>query len=288
MRISRHHQADLFLVLLTILWGTSFPLVKIAMNKTGVFTFLTMRFLLAGAVMYPFLRKRMRQDLVELRKEGFVLGFWMFWGVILQTGGMKFTTASMSGFLTGTLVVMVPVLAALFLKSGLQLRHLAAAGMAFAGVFLMTRPDRLSFNLGDLMTLGCAFCFAMQMIYVQKYGNRENSLGLAFYQIMAVGVLALPIAALVEGFKGADSPEEWGLAVWAAVVCTALAFWLQCRYQPETTAQAAAIVYSLEPVFAAVFAFILLGESVPSLWGAGLILAGMVVAEWKRKAKSEI
>jgi len=283
MKITKHYKADLYLALLTMFWGTSFPLVKIAMGKTGVFTFLALRFLTAGAVMYPFLYKRMMQDLRELRKEGFVLGFWMFLGFILQTGGMKYTTASMSGFLTGTLVVIVPILAVPFLKSRLQAKHLGAAALAFAGVFLLTRPDRLTFNWGDVMTLGCAFCFAMQMIYVQKYGNAENSLGLAFYQIVAVGVLALPLAAGVEGFKGIDSPEVLGIVIWAAVVCTAIAFWLQCRYQPDTTAQAAAIVYSLEPVFAAVYAFILLGERVPSLWGAGLILGGMAAAEWKAK-----
>jgi len=195
---------------------------------------------------------------------------------------MKFTTASMSGFLTGTLVVMVPLLAGPFLHERIRLRHLGAALAALAGVFVLTRPDSVHINIGDVMTLGCAFSFAMQMIYVQKYSREDNSLILAFYQALAVGVLCLPAAVWGEGFKGLNLPEVWGSALYMAAFCTALAFYLQCRFQPQTSAQAAAVIFSLEPVFAALFAHFTIGEAAPNFVGAGLILAGMAAAEWKK------
>lgn len=283
MNIPKRYQADLMLLLLTVLWGTSFPVTKIAMGQTGVFSFLTVRFLLGGLMLYPFVRKGLVKNMRELRKAGFILGFWMFIGFVLQTWGMKYTSASMSGFLTGTLVIMVPVLAVPFLKSKLRIRHIAAALSAMAGIFLLTRPDVTAINLGDLMTLGCAFSFAMQMIYVQKYSNRQNSIQIAFYQVIAVGIMALPLALFTEGFVGMGNLQVWGLALWAAIFCTAIAFWIQCRFQPDTSAQAAAIVYSMEPVFAALFAFLILGEKIQSLTGAVLIIAGMIIAEWRKK-----
>ena len=283
MRLKEHIKADLALILLTLLWGTSFPTTKIAMEHAGVFSFLAVRFILAAVMLYPFVRKGLWQNMRELRKAGFILGFWMFIGFALQTGGMKFTSASMSGFLTGTLVVMVPFLAVPFLKAKLELRHILAAFAAFGGIFMLTRPDITHINLGDIMTLGCAFSFAMQMIYVQKYSTRENSLVIAFYQVAAVGVLALPFAIFLEGFQGMHHPQVWGMALWVAFFCTAIAFWLQCRYQPDTTAQTAAVIYSLEPVFAALCAYVVLGEKIYSLAGGILILAGMIIAEWRRE-----
>ena len=281
--MKEHIKADLALVLLTLLWGTSFPATKIAMQDTGVFTFLAVRFLLGGLMLYPFVSKGLWQNMRELRKAGFILGFWMFIGFALQTGGMKFTSASMSGFLTGTLVVMVPFLAVPFLKVKLEMRHVLAALAAFGGIFMLTRPDVTRINIGDIMTLGCAFSFAMQMIYVQKYSNKNNSIVIAFYQVMAVGILALPLAIFWEGFQGMQYPHVWGTVLWVAFFCTAIAFWLQCRFQPSTKAQTAAVIYSMEPVFAALFAYIILGEKVHSLAGAVLIIAGMLIAEWRRE-----
>ena len=283
MRLKEHIKADFALLLLTVLWGTSFPVTKIAMEDAGVFTFLSVRFLLGGLMLYPFVRRGLWQNMRELRKAGFILGFWMFIGFALQTGGMKFTSASMSGFLTGTLVVMVPFLAVPFLKTKLEIRHILAALAAFGGIFMLTRPDITHINIGDIMTLGCAFSFAMQMIYVQKYSNKKNSIVIAFYQVMAVGILALPLGIFMEGFQGMQYPKVWGLALWGAFFCTAIAFWLQCRYQPATKAQTAAVIYSMEPVFAALFAYIVLGEKVYSLAGAVLIIAGMIIAEWRRE-----
>lgn len=281
MKIPQQFRAASALVFLCVLWGTSFPLTKTVLDNTGVFTFLSVRFLLGAAALYPFVRKGLKAQMLSTRRAGAILGFWMFLGFILQAGGMKFTTASMSGFLTGTLVVMVPLLAGPLLKDRIRLRHLAAALSALAGVFILTRPDSLKINIGDVMTLGCAFSFAMQMIYVQKYGTGENSGTLAFWQVLAVGVLCLPIAGLYEGFRGLDQPIVWAYAGYAAVFCTAIAFYLQCRFQPQTTAQAAALIYSLEPVFASLFAYFTIGEAAPNLLGAGLILAGMTAAEWK-------
>ncbi len=302
MRMKDNLAADAALLLLTLLWGTSFPVTKIAMRDAGVFTFLCQRFLMGSVFLLPFVLKTANQLMVNngdrsgrlwwlfhpkyyssmksLKSAGFILGCWMFLGFLLQTLGMKFTSASKSGFLTGTLVVMVPFLAAIFLKSTIRLRHILAALLSMTGIFLLTRPDTFDINIGDLMTLGCAFSFAMQMIFVHKYSNRENSVILAFFQVFAVGILAVPLALILEGFRGILIPQIWLLALWNAIFCTAVAFWIQCRFQPITKAQSAAVIYSMEPVFAAVSAFILLGEKQLNLPGAMAIMVAMIIAEW--------
>jgi len=84
MNISRNFRADLVLAFLCVLWGTSFPLTKVVLNKTGVFTFLSVRFLLGTAILYPFVRKNLKSNLRSARKAGFILGFWMFIGFVLQ------------------------------------------------------------------------------------------------------------------------------------------------------------------------------------------------------------
>jgi drug/metabolite transporter (DMT)-like permease len=178
---------------------------------------------------------------------------------------------------------MVPFLAMPMLGSRLKFRHLVSAFTAMAGIFLITRPGFSRLNTGDLLTLFCALAFAFQTVMVQKVGNRGNSLHLTLYQILFIAIFSIPIAGLVEGFRGIASLKVWALAGTVGLTSTGLAFWLQAHFQPLTSAQTAAVIYSLEPVFAALFANLILNEDLPQPLGAGLIIAGMILAEWKRR-----
>ncbi|NQS99363.1 MAG: DMT family transporter [candidate division Zixibacteria bacterium] len=278
----KHIAADLALLFLTALWGLSFPLVKTALMESGTFTFITIRFVISAIILYPFIKRGERLLPRPILGWGIILGLSVFAGFALQTWGLTLTTASRSGFITGMLVVMVPFLAVPILHSQLKFRHLIAAFAALAGIFMLTRPDLDRINTGDVLTLGCAFAFALQTVVLQKIGKRELSLRLAFYQIVFIAALSLPVGIIAEGFRGVGSAKVWGLAALTASLSTALAFWIQARFQPMTKAQSAAVIYSMEPVFAAIFANILLGELMPNALGAGLIIMGMIAAEWRR------
>lgn len=282
MRLQQHIVADFALLLLTAIWGTSFPLVKTALQECGVFTFVAMRFILGTAALFIFARKVDKSSLRSALAPGLLLGFIVFIGFAAQTWGLVFTTASRSGFITGTLVVMVPFLAVLILRSPLKFRHLLAALLALAGIFLLTRPDITDLNPGDLLTLFCALSFAIHVVVLQRVSRKGFSLPLAFYQVALVAAVSVPFAGALEGFYGALSLKVWGLAALVAATSTAFAFWLQAHFQPLTRPQSAAVIYTMEPVFAALFAYLFIGESLPNPAGAALILAGMVVAEWRR------
>ena len=285
MKLERHHRADFALLFLTMLWGISFPLVKMALEDCGTFTFITIRFALGALILFPFSRKGARKLPREATGAGLILGISMFAGYSLQAWGLTMTTASRSGFITGTLVVMVPLLALPILKSKLKIRHLAAAFTALGGIFMLIRPDIDTLNLGDVLTFGCAFTFALQVVVLQKVGRDDLSFRLAFYQVIAVGILSLPCGIVFEGFRGVGSLKVLGLAGLLALISTAAAFWIQARFQPRTKPQTAAVIYCMEPVFATIFARIILGEAMPDIAGAALIIVGMVMAEWRRNEK---
>jgi drug/metabolite transporter (DMT)-like permease len=212
-----------------------------------------------------------------------ILGSAMFLGFALQTVGLNLTSASRSGFLTGTFVVFTPFVAIPLVQVSVKFRQLFAAGLAIVGIFLLTRPDLSDINLGDELTILCAIVWAVHTVLIGKYSNKERSLALAFYQLSFIGVMCLPLSFMLEGMRGIADIRVWGLAGIVAVTATALAFYLQARFQPKTSPQSAAVIYSLEPVFAAVFANLLIGESAPNIVGAGLIIVSMVVAESRRE-----
>jgi drug/metabolite transporter (DMT)-like permease len=193
---------------------------------------------------------------------------------------LTLTSASKSGFITGTLVVMVPFLAKPILGSPLKSRQLLAALMSLTGVYFLN-PNKIdNINPGDILTLFCALAFALHLVYLQKFSRIEISLPLTLFQIVMVAMLALPLGIFAEGLRGIDSWKVWGLAVYLALFCTALAYWIQTRFQPQTQPHTAAVIYMLEPVFAAFFAYLILSEAPPNLLGAGLILVSMMIAEW--------
>jgi drug/metabolite transporter (DMT)-like permease len=274
-------KADIALVSLTVLWGLSFTVVKTALQYSGTFTFLFLRFILATGIVALFLRKSDRSLLKEIARPGLILGSAMFLGFALQTLGLNLTTASRSGFLTGTFVVFTPFIAIPLIQSPVKARHLIAVAIVMIGIFLLTRPDLSDINLGDELTVLCAIVWALHTVLIGKYSSKERSKILAFYQLTLLSVMCLPLSFMLEGMRGIADVRVWGLAGIVAVTATALAFYLQARFQPKTSPQSAAVIYSLEPVFAALFANLLSGESPPNLIGAGLIIIGMVVAEYK-------
>lgn len=279
--LSSSRKAELSLLFLTFIWGATFPLVKTALSFSSPFVFLILRFGLATLAFWLIFSKRISFKNKGALKAGAVIGIFLFLGFAFQTMGLKYTAASRSAFITSLFVVMIPPLSYLILKEKIRIFSLIGIILAIGGLWIMTRPKGLEFNLGDLFTFFCAVSFSFQVIFVQIYTKRFDFLTLTFIQILITTFLSLPFMFAFERIKLVYHPSLLLAILVCAILATALALFIQNRMQKDTTAVKAALIYAMEPVFAAIFSFMLLGEVLGwlGILGGGLILSGMLCSE---------
>jgi drug/metabolite transporter (DMT)-like permease len=279
--LRRSSTANLMLLAAAFIWGATFTFVKAALGEIGPFTFLTARFLLAFAVLIvPFLT-RLRRGGPSLWRSGGVLGTVLFAAYAFQTIGLRTTMASRAGFLTGLFVVLVPLLSALALRRPPAPSAWVAAFLAVLGVSLLSLPIDLSLAAGDGLMLLCALMVAIHILLVDRQARRHDPLALGAVQIGAVALFSGLAASLTEPLPVHISPTVWGAILFTGLPATALTLLLQVVAQQWTAPHQAALLLTLEPVFAALIAFLFLGErlSGQGLAGCGLILIAMLVAE---------
>ncbi len=266
----------LSLVLVTLIWGSTFVVVKEALDTIPVPLLLAVRFTLA-ALMLAWARWDRRAVVPAL-----VLGLLSFAGFATQTAGLTITSASNAAFITGLSVILTPIVARVWLKRALSGRIYLAAVVALAGLALMTLREGVeSINGGDILVLSTALCYALYIVYLGEVAGKVRGTSLAMMQHLPMAGLAWLWAAPQVG-KLATVPVETYLAIaYLAVVATALVAILQTYAQRVVPAHLTALIFVLEPVFAAGFAAVLIGERLGALgWiGAGLILVAMLVAE---------
>lgn len=269
------------LVLVTVIWGTTFVVVKEALDTIPVALLLAVRFTLAALLLAW--AKWDRRALVP----ALVLGLLSFAGFATQTAGLAITSASNAAFITGLSVILTPLVARVWLKRALSARVLLAASVALAGLGLMTlRNGFAAVNAGDLLVLVTALTYAMYIVYLGEVAGKVRGTSLAMMQHLPMAALAWLWAAPEVG-KLASVPIGTYLAIlYLAVVATALVAVVQTYAQRVVPAHLAALIFVLEPVFAAGFAMLLIGERLGTLgWlGAGLILVAMVLAEGRLPA----
>lgn len=286
--MSKRLQADIALAGCSLIWGATFVLVKDALADVSVFMYVAVRFVLAAAIMGVVFWRAVRAMGRSTVWAGVQIGFFMFGGYAFQTTGLKFTTPSKAAFITGSSVVLVPILLGIFGRRRLTAGIWAGAIAALAGLYFLTVPvEGLGgLNRGDPIVFICAVMFALHIIFVGKHAEHHSVGALAFVQVATTAVLAsalLPIFAA----SGYEAPRwHWSGLLVAAVLITSIgstviAFSLQVWSQQYTSASHTAILISLEPVFAAVTSWALGAEHLGPrvLLGAGLILAGILIAE---------
>lgn len=255
----------LALSLVTLLWGTTFVVVKGAVAEMAPSLLVFLRFLLASLFFLPFA--------LRLPKgawgAGLELSFWLLLGYASQAVGLLYTSASRSAFITALNVVLVP----LFL--GLAGRRLGlpvwlSALLAFLGVGLLSYdPKQPPLNLGDLWTLLTALTYALYIIRLEVYAKAFPSLPLTAVQVLGTTLLAL---LWVVWERPALQGISWGAVLYLGVAATALTTWLQTWGQRHVAAPQAAVLYTLEPVWATFFAFLLLGERLGASGALGALL----------------
>jgi len=274
-------------------WGGTFIVVKGALADVSIFTYLAVRFALAAAVMAALFWPSLRGLTWRTIWAGMQIGFFMFGGYAFQTTGLKFTTASKAAFITGSSVVLVPLFLAAFGRRRINAWVWSGAFSALAGLyFLMIPPEGFgSLNRGDAIALGCAVMFALHVIAIGHYVEKHSVGALSFLQVATTAVFAtLAIPLLSAG--GWEAPRlVWSGQLIFAVLITAIGstvigFSFQTWAQQYTTPTHTAIFISIEPVFAVITAWVVAHERLSSrvLFGAGLILLGIVLAELKGAA----
>jgi len=286
--MSQRLRAELALAFCTFLWGSTFVVVKSSLEQSSVFVFLAVRFSLAGMCMVVFrphvLRTLQREEIFA----GVRLGFFMFGGYAFQTAGLQYTTASNSGFITGSSVVLVPLILALFWGKRVTLWVYFGTIAAACGLYFLTVPASgiAHLNRGDVLTFFAAASYAVHIILVGEYTREHSAAALSVLQVLACAGMAWLTALGAHAIRWqamrlASSGALWlGVGV-CAVFATAVAFSLQLWAQQYTTPSHAAILFTLEPVFAVATSYAMLGERLGarSLVGAALVLAGILAAE---------
>jgi drug/metabolite transporter (DMT)-like permease len=293
MRI-RIWQADALLLLVTAFWGATFPLVKNATDVTNggvpTYWFLAARFTLAALVLGLLLWRQLKEAPLKTWLAGALIGSFLFTGFAFQTFGMAYTTSAKASFITGLSVVMVPVLAVVWLRRRPHPSAWVGVATAAVGLGLLSLNQNLVPTYGDLLVLLCALGFALHIVGVSRFAGPHDPFALAVIQILVAAVLSWTLHLLDKGTlsPGVPSVDWWtapGSVGMAWLICgifaTAAAFLLQNVLQPHTTPTHTALIFSAEPVWGALFAYLLLGELLTprGYVGAALILSGMLLAE---------
>ncbi len=288
-------RADLVLVLVTAIWGSTFIVNRLALETAPPLVFVLVRFALAGLVLYVLARGRPRTP--NLVKDSAVIGVLLAIGIGSQIAGQLFTSASKAAFVTGLSVPLTPVAGYLMTKKKPSRENLVGLLLAAAGFVLLTAPEGTAgWNRGDLLILATAVSYAILIVVMAETAPKHDVRWYSFGQIaaaaIAVGVARLGLAPFLSGagaFAVAESrplpltPRIVAAILWMALVATVVTFLAQTWAQQRMPATHAAILFALEPVFTALFAAIFLGERMAGQdWlGAVFVLGGIVVSELK-------
>lgn len=271
-------------------WGSTFALLRglLSGQSASPLALVAVRMALASALLFVALLLFRRGDLRAIRgtllRDGVFCGALLGVGFLLQTEGLQRTTASRSGFLTGLLVVMVPLLEFVFFRRRPALPALLGVLIAFAGLTTLSAPWSDSSHatlLGDWLTVGCALIFAGHILALGRLAPRHPVLPMLLLQLVTTCAFAAVAGPFVEPQHFSREPRLWLAMLYLALFATLLAFGIQTWAQKKMPPVRVALISSLEPVFAALWAAVLLGErlSQRELAGGGLIVLGVAVGE---------
>ncbi|OGR68456.1 MAG: hypothetical protein A2081_04775 [Elusimicrobia bacterium GWC2_61_19] len=285
--------SDIGLFYCAAIWGSTFIVTKGALDFVDPAVMVGIRFFISAALLLPWVLKR--KNRTAHMREGFYLSIFLAALYLTQTTGLLYTTASNSGFITGLFIIFIPVFMYLFRREKPTALQGLSALLAIGGMWLLTGGAG-GFNLGDALTLVAAAAYSAHLIFTDKYVKAEaDTVLLAFHQFWMVSAIAFIMAL----FKGASlavaGVNAWGVIIFLAVFPTLTAFFIQMLAQRHSEPFKVGIIFTLEPVFAALFAWTWGGEEFVAVKAAGglLIVSGMLIGELakfnlRRAVKKEV
>ncbi len=274
-------RADALLLAACLMWGVSFVIVKGALDHASPLAFVALRFTVAALLFAPFANLGTRFTRAELGA-GAVLAVLLSAGFIAQAAGLVHTTPSRSAFLVAISSVLAPPIARVFLRERPRLMAFVALGVAAIGMWLLTAPGGGGLNRGDMLTLITAVAFGGQIVAITALSRRHAATRLLWLQITGTALLAGVGAPLVEDVRVVWTTAFVAAVAFTAIGATVLALLWQLQAQRVMTSTRAAVLFCSEALFAAVTSWLVTGERLTAgQWlGGGLILVGMIVAEW--------
>jgi drug/metabolite transporter (DMT)-like permease len=276
---ARTRLATLLLVALTAVWGSTFFLIRDLLETVPPVDFLAVRFSLSAVIMLIVFWRPVRALSRHQVLVGVGLGALYGLAQIFQTQGLATTPASVSGFITGTYVVLTPVFTAVLLRERVAGSTWAAVGLATVGLALLSL-NGFSVGFGEAITLLAAALYALHIVGLGRYSASEIATGLSVVQMVVIALLCV-VGAVPGGVVLPSTPAQWASVLYMVVFASILALWVQTWAQAHMPATRAAIVMTLEPVFAAFFA-VTLGDETATLRmvvGGALVLTAMYAVE---------
>jgi drug/metabolite transporter (DMT)-like permease len=293
------------LISITIFWGGTFAIIKLALNDISPMLFIGIRFSFAALLLIPFIGKSLFTSSRDLIKAGLFLGLLYFIGFATQTAGLYFTTATKSGFITGTFVIFIPLLQLILERRAPSIVNIIGIFLVVIGLILLsskglTLVDIISelgtnFNIGDFLTLICALFYALYVVYIDIITKKYDYKALLMLQVLFTGIAGFVFTFMfnmtgVESIRLDFNKTVLFVILYTAVFSSIIATAIQTKYQKTVTPTKAGIIFSLEPIFAALFAFLIIKESISSfaIIGCIFIFTGVLVSELLDKNTSGI
>ena len=281
LKVSKQVTADLMMFVVTICWGSSYLFTKIGLDSLGVYNLIFLRFGIAFILAALIFHKRILKADFKTIKYSFMLGSILFFAFVFLNTGIQSTSVSNTGFLVSLSVVFVPIISAFFLKQKVEKRLMIGVFSALVGIGLLTLNSQLQLSLGDILCIICALFYSVHIIVTGKVTKNVDSISLGVWQLGFCGAWGLLFTLLFETPQLPQNTNVWSSILALSILCSALGFIVQTIAQQYTTATHAGLIFSLEPIFAAGFAFVFIGEtlSIRGYIGASIVLLGILIAE---------
>lgn len=277
--------ADGLLFFIALIWGSTFIIVKKTIEQIPPVAFNSIRFLIASILLLAIFLYRPKKLNRQVFLDGSVLGVVLFLTFTCQTIGLKFVTASETGFITGLYLIFVPLISVLFLGKKIEFKTGVAVLIAFLGLFLISFTGKVSVGIGEFLVLLNALFVAFHILLVDYYGKRDDVFALTSIQIFVLTILSVLYTTFFEGwsFKLTLNGEVIFAFLLTGVFATVVAFLIQTYAQKYTTPTKAAVIFTFEPLSSAFFGYFLGGEVLKfsQYVGAFLIFISMLILEIK-------
>jgi drug/metabolite transporter (DMT)-like permease len=278
--------ANAMLLLVTIFWGFSYLFMKMGLHSIQEYNLIALRFGIAFFLAAALFPARLRKATTKTIRYAFVLGFILFLVFSCITFGIKYTSTSNAAFLVSLTVIFVPILTSLIIKKIPEIKVMIGVVFALLGVGLLTLNNQLFINFGDLLCVAGALLYATHIIVTEKLTKTVDSILLGVIQLGFAGALGFIFSLFLETPRFPMNVQEWVPVLVLSILCSAIGFIVQTVAQQYTTSTNTGLIFSLEPVFAAIFAFLFLGEvlSTQGWLGALLVLFGVIYSQvnWNR------
>lgn len=271
---------DLMMLGATMIFGAMTIFSKQILAELEVFNMVALRFLIAFAACFVVFHRKYRTVDRRVTFHAWVLGSFLFVSYLCMVLGCKYTTASNAGFMMSLVAFFTPIILLVIYRVTPDRKHMLSVFITLIGTAMMCLSADLTLNKGDLICVLSAFFYSFQMLYTEKYAREHDPVLIGTYQLIFVSIYGFIFSFLFEdGFRLPVSPAGWGQLLYLALGCGALGFILQTAAEKYSSAEHTTVIYASEPVFVAIFSFLMLGEpiSLRQMTGIVVVFVGVLI-----------